>query len=55
MGGETLDGTVCAINQPFVVTMVTPRITFDIQFAPLDKTQGGWTYAYGFADLGETS
>jgi len=54
LGGETLDGTVCAINQPFVVSMATPKITFDIQFVPTDKTQGTWTYAYNFADLGET-
>ena len=54
LGGETLDGTVCAINQLFVVSMVTPGVAFDIQFAPIDKTQGTWTYAYNFPDLGES-
>ena len=54
LGGETLDGVVCAINQPFVVHMHTPRINFDISFAPVGRTDGVWTYAYGFPDLGET-
>jgi hypothetical protein len=54
LGGETLDGTVCTINQLFVVSMATPKINFDIQFVPTDKTQGTWTYAYNFPDLGET-
>ena len=54
LGGETLDGLVCAINRPFSVHMDTPRISFDVGFMPVDKTEGNWSYAYNFPDLGET-
>jgi hypothetical protein len=54
MGGESLDGAVCALGQPFTVHLDTPRISFNIHFAPAGAAQGGWTYAYGFPSLGET-
>jgi len=53
-GGEEISGLVCAIDRPFSVHMVTPKITFDIAFVPEDRTHGTYTYAYSFPSLGET-
>ncbi len=60
LGGETLKGTACAVaspfavTQPFVITMATRRVTFDIHFTPSGPTQGSWSYDYSIASAGET-
>ncbi len=54
MGGETLSGTICALDQPFEVTMDTPRIAFTISFTPANTTNGSFEFAYDFPDLGES-
>src|SRR6516162_9492061 len=46
LGGEMVDGVVCAIDRPFVVHMQTRPATFDIKFEPADEARGMWTYAY---------
>ena len=54
LGGETVDGVVCGIDQPFVVHMQTRPATFDIKFEPADKAHGMWTYAYDIPRAGES-
>jgi hypothetical protein len=54
VGGETVDGVVCAIDRPFVVHMQTRPATFDIKFEPADKARGTWTYAYDIPRAGES-
>ena len=54
LGGELVDGVVCAIDRPFVVHMQTRPATFDIKFEPTDKAHGMWTYAYDIPRAGES-
>jgi hypothetical protein len=54
LGGEMVDGVVCAIDGPFVVHMQTRPATFDIKFEPADKARGMWTYAYDIPRAGES-
>ncbi len=56
LGGVTVSGTVCALDQPFEVTFTqTAIITWAIQFVPADATQGTYSYSYSIADAGETA
>ena len=54
LGGEMVDGVVCAIDRPFVVHMQTRPATFDIKFEPADNAHGMWTYAYDIPRAGES-
>lgn len=54
LGGETIDGSVCSIDQAFVVHMHTRNVDFDIKFMPVDKAHGTWSYAYSIPRAGET-
>ena len=54
LGGEMVDGVVCAIDRPFVVHMQTRPATFDIKFEPDDKAHGMWTYTYDIPRAGES-
>ena len=54
LGGEMVDGVVCAIDRPFVVHMQTRPATFDIKFEPAENARGMWTYAYDIPRAGES-
>jgi len=54
LGGEMVDGVVCAVDRPFVVHMQTRPATFDIKFEPADRARGMWTYAYDIPRAGES-
>ena len=53
-GDESISGQVCSVTSSFVVTFVTGTVTFTISFVPADATHGTLSYAYNFADLGES-
>jgi hypothetical protein len=53
LGGEVISGVVCSLTQPFIVTAVTPKVSFVFQFAPLDVVHGKVTYAYSIPSAGE--
>lgn len=54
LGGETLSGFVCALDQPFTISMLAGGRSFDIQFMPTDSTQGTFSYGYSVPEAGET-
>jgi hypothetical protein len=54
VGGATPSGFVCSIERPFTVHMDTPKVSFNIGFAPAGKTRGTWTYAYSIPSAGES-
>ena len=54
LGGEMVDGIVCAVDRPFAVHMQTRPATFDLKFEPTDKARGLWTYAYDIPRAGES-
>ncbi|MEO8394813.1 MAG: SH3 domain-containing protein [Chloroflexota bacterium] len=43
---ELFSGTVCSLDQSFIVHGATPGEEFDIHFMPDDATQGSWAYDY---------
>ena len=54
LGGETISGQVCNVNDPFTVNNVSPKITFNMDFAPESADHGTLAYAYSFPSLGES-
>ncbi|MCC6805181.1 MAG: SH3 domain-containing protein [Anaerolineae bacterium] len=56
LGGVTVSGSVCTLEQPFEVTFTqTGIITWVIQFVPADAAHGTYSYSYSLADVGETA
>jgi hypothetical protein len=53
LGGEMVDGVVCAIDKAFAARMQTRPATFDLKFEPADTAHGMWTYAYDIPRAGE--
>jgi hypothetical protein len=54
LGGETISGEVCDIRAPFIVTSVTPRVTFDFKFSPQGVESGNLAYSYNIPKAGES-
>ncbi|MEO8394400.1 MAG: SH3 domain-containing protein [Chloroflexota bacterium] len=53
LGGETVSGSICAVDQPFIVTIAPQGISFDMQFAPNDAAAGTYSYSYSGTGDGE--
>jgi len=54
LGGEVISGVVCSVKLPFIVNSVTPRVSFDFVFAPVDARHGQVTYSYSIPSAGES-
>ncbi len=54
LGGEKISGVVCSLKQPFTVNSVTPKVTFNFIFTPLDGAHGNVAYQYTIQSAGES-
>ena len=54
LGNERISGSVCSIAKPFMVTSVTPKVTFVFVFVPREVLKGNVSYAYSIPSAGES-
>lgn len=54
LGGETISGDVCSVNQAFVITLDAGVFSFPITFTPESGSQGAYAYSYALGGVGET-
>lgn len=54
VGNERISGSVCNIAKPFMVTSVTPKVTFVFVFVPREVLKGSVSYAYSIPSAGES-